>query len=143
MLIKKEPDDLTRRDSGTSSPRQPAASTDREGCAHTTLPWMAMGATVSRDIPGFGQLVPIAICRARSGGGPVTIPIAMRNANAEFIVRACNSHADLLAALEEMVACCTDSHGAISPEPADRGRWLRAMLDARSVLAKAEAREAK
>lgn len=45
--------------------------------------------------------------------------------------------APLRKALERLVACCTSADGAISPEPADRGEWLDAMVDARQALASA------
>jgi hypothetical protein len=47
---------------------------------------------------------------------------------------------DLLAALKVMVANCTNSEGAISPEPKCRSEWLEGMVAARAAIAKAEGR---
>jgi hypothetical protein len=57
-------------------------------------------------------------------------------ANARLIAAA----PDLYAALIAMVACVTDDHGAVSPEPADRRVWLDNLVAAREAIAKAEGR---
>lgn len=56
-------------------------------------------------------------------------------------IRLRDSHDALLAALKALVACCTDSEGAISPEPHDRGEWLRGMVAAKTAIAAAESGE--
>lgn len=47
-------DDLTRRDSGALSDRQPAAATVREGSAHTPGPWSVSLGRVVPEAPVFG-----------------------------------------------------------------------------------------
>ena len=92
-------DDSTRRDSGPLSDRQPAAATDARGSAHTPGPWLLSG---NNRTVGFYRTL-----RDRESGTEIPQFCAVANvfertgdteANAAFIVRACNSHDDLVAA---------------------------------------------
>lgn len=60
--------------------------------------------------------------------------LVMSMADARLIAAA----PEMYEALKAMVDCCTNSDGAVSPEPKDRGVWLDNMVAARAVLAKAE-----
>lgn len=74
---------------------------------HTPLPWFAvdrgrkgepMMSVMAERIRGRGPSHEVAICATGDS------PQGMESANAELICRAVNSHADLLAALEGLVA---------------------------------------
>lgn len=138
-LSRQSPSVLT---SPAGSPRSPQS----DGAA-TSLPW-TLGHTDGIGLRGVlfvrdsaGRVV--ANCEAERDPNKSLVfvrPFKEDKANAELIVKAVNSHAELLAALKAMVACCTNSEGAVSPEPHDRGEWLDNMLNARAAIARAEGR---
>lgn len=74
-----------------------------------------------------------------NGGGPEFGPSALigmdeTKANADFIIRACNAHDDLLAALKAIIAWQAD------PQK-DTPSWERRLYEARAAIAKADGRE--
>jgi hypothetical protein len=87
---------------------------------HTPIPWYATGKHVQSAAINEDNYV----CEAEGNSEE------QANANAELIVRAVNSHADLLAALKELLA---DKYLA-DPINADR------MAKTRAAIAKAEGR---
>ena len=62
---------------------------------HTAGPWFADHLIVSAEV--YGHPDPIAMMAVNGGRGDEAL------ANAQFIVRACNAHEDLLAALKALV----------------------------------------
>ena len=66
---------------------------------HTKTPWRQNGGTITAQA---GMAILVATCAGdkRTAGA---VPEAERLANAEFIVRACNSHEMLASALHEAV----------------------------------------
>jgi len=113
-----------------------------ESKKHSPLPW-----TLHRNEPiiyGADERTAIADCRVHTPGAtrPARTP-AVNDANAELIVRAVNSHAELVAALR----ACLDSMDRLYPNgmPPARGTlceemdWSQATRSARAALAKAEA----
>lgn len=71
---------------------------------HTPTPWYCWGGAVYRDPDQDNPTAPIAfMCRDERATAAEIYPVE-RDANAQFIVRACNAHADLLAALEMLLA---------------------------------------
>ena len=77
--------------------------------AHTPTPWhvshqLADGYSIAHEVaPNCGHLIPLAIAHDSGryfGGYGLTPEIGL--ANARFIVRACNSHEKLVAALEDV-----------------------------------------
>jgi len=93
---------------------------------HTRLPWRTTPIdSIFADGPGY------AVAQTQQVAGD--LGGEERTANADFIVRACNSHADLLAALEECVtedgAHCL-AYGTDTPK-------LRARLEAVNQIARA------
>jgi len=100
---------------------------------HTPVPWTVHPQYTDRSVFPIGTTEPdgssIILAEVNSRGGTEE----NQRANAEFIVRACNSHADLLAALEECVtedgAHCL-AYGTDTPK-------LRARLEAVNQIARA------
>lgn len=92
-----------------------------ESSKHTPTPWRKAGQFATVQAPGRAC---ICDCGSRSD--------LTAQANAEFIARACNSHADLLAALEEIIWITESQHGE---------DWDTALPDAlniaRAAIAKA------
>ncbi len=80
---------------------------------HTPGPWYCWGGAVYRDSDQDNPTAPIAfMCRDERATAAGIYPVE-RDANAHFIVRAVNCHADLLAALERIAAAAgpfDDSH---------------------------------
>jgi hypothetical protein len=87
---------------------------------HTKLPWEAKGTCV------FAGRSCIVICDTDNA------PKARMEANARFIVQACNAHADLVEALADLLEVCEqDNPRAVA--------WHSAIDEARTALAKARA----
>ena len=72
--------------------------------AHTPTPW--------RIDPEIGNYV-----ITDNGKGIAACPAPLSDDNAAFIVRACNSHAALVAALEQVCFVLTDEYGANATWP--------------------------
>ena len=104
--------------------------------SHTPTPWVVEKNSVNAE---NGSVVSIAECGfsapGQSWSGTDYSTSEHQAANAEFIVRACNSHDDLMAALEDMMAWAR----AVSDEYIDGGDlredYRQALSDARDALA--------
>ncbi len=70
---------------------------------HTSTPWKANTITSGWIEDSEGTLVAAAQCHALHSAAAVTCTAAQMAANAEFIVKAVNSHDDLLAACRTVV----------------------------------------
>lgn len=89
---------------------------------HTPIPWR-----IERQSNGL-YAVCADLAKRHGGSTPFSLATDIRVANAEFIVRACNSHADLLEALQRLeVASPGDLEDPESP----------AWVFARAAIAKA------
>jgi hypothetical protein len=108
-------------------PAAPAQQEKKMEAKHTPGPWK-YEADDNVIIGGDGLIM---TWQTRS----IDVGVAERDANAEFIVRACNSHDDLMAALEDMMAWAR----AVSDEYIDGGDlredYRQALSDARDALA--------
>jgi len=91
--------------------------------AHTPGPWKAEIWDYSHAVPprkelniqNDANLIATLQCDF-SGENPYTIPQGEAQANADFIVRACNNHDELLSALKEIAVVegtCTLSNGVL------------------------------
>jgi hypothetical protein len=98
----------------------------------TRTPWKASGREVVTDAPG--QLVPYIVAQCGVYALTNTDREGVPEANAEFIARAANCHADLLAALE---AAEWTMRSHIMPEHFD-GHAAKALEQVRAALAKAK-----
>ena len=65
---------------------------------HTPIPWR-----IERQSNGL-HAVCADLAKRHGGSTPFSLATDIRVANAEFIVRACNSHADLLEACKRVVS---------------------------------------
>lgn len=107
---------------------------------HTSTPWFAKReswSTVYIEARiGGGILQEVAAC------GPTEAGSEQQDANAAFIVRACNSHEQLVAALRGLLAA-TDAYSTVhAPDGDDAARmveYAEALNKARAALAAAEA----
>jgi len=94
---------------------------------HTAGPWSANNLIVSAEV--YGHPDPIAMMAVNGGRGDEAL------GNAQFIVRACNAHEDLLTA----VLLAADYFERL-PQFPDRGVDIKAVtLALRAAIAKAEA----
>lgn len=115
-------------------PAPPAAGQ----AAHTPTPWTIQGA----EIRATGREFPTIICDPFSGQWENTdgtrrrlLPIDEREANAAFIVRACNNHDPLVAALENLLTASEILDGQESPpDEADVTHFLNCAQQARAAL---------
>lgn len=88
---------------------------------HTALPWVAVGQLVTA---GDTLKAPVIARCLKDDIGRHGLPRSECVANAEFIVRACNAHDDLLAALKMWVA----DYGDTTMMWGDRGRKTLAAI---------------
>jgi hypothetical protein len=115
---------------------------------HTTLPWAVGGPypeiTVcwlnGEDDPEVGNIGMEPICVVSTAAQTANAPIEVREideANAEFIVRACNNYEDLLTA-------CKEALGYLDRGGIDRAEWYKItpqhVAKFRRVINKAEGR---
>ena len=100
--------------------------------AHTPGPWQVAGHGTTVDhTHERSRRPPVARCGLTHGLGPAGDE---DRANAEFIVRACNSHDELLAALRELTRAWDSTQFPVSD------RMDAALKDADAAIAKAEGR---
>jgi hypothetical protein len=102
-----------------------ASDPNRTTPDHAPLPWH-VGPHYHTDIYSRNGFV--AECRPMNAPQPL--------ANAEFIVRACNTHDDLVGALKFVLAFYEPDAG----EYLDTEAWKRAHAQAKAAIAKAEGR---
>jgi len=93
---------------------------------HTPIPWR-----IERQSNGL-HAVCADLAKRHGGSTPFSLATDIRVANAEFIVRACNSHADLLEALRRLEAA-----GPCELDDPESPTWVFA----REQIAKAEGQE--
>ena len=91
---------------------------------HTPIPWR-----IERQSNGL-YAVCADLAKRHGGSTPFSLATDIRVANAEFIVRACNSHADLLEACKDLVIAAEET-----------GYAGLALARAKAAIAKAEGRE--
>jgi len=96
---------------------------------HTPLPWHVV--TIDGSIGSVEASDGSAVAQAQMRGTLRCPDNDERRANAEFIVRACNSHGDLLEALEMLMPLEPSRYESDSY---DRGMWE----NARAAIAKAK-----
>lgn len=110
---------------------------------HSPLPWR-VGPYEGHASDATGRLV--AACRGNQNNYDPDVH-DMNDANARFIVRACNNHADLLAALKAIIAAHQKSDACSHGEEPDycdacdfeyAKRLGRAVLASYAVVSKAE-----
>jgi hypothetical protein len=104
---------------------------------HTPGPWSVCNAIGKKSEVGIVADAAPCIIAVMGNQGRGAWPQEAR-ANAEFIVRACNSHYELLEALRELVSACTrydeqDEHSALLA-----ANYCAAKDRAIAVIAKAE-----
>jgi hypothetical protein len=101
--------------------------------AHSPLPWSVgvanSGDQIDDGAPGIESADGWTVCDVWPSACPDCDSLRFAIANAEFIVRAVNSHADLLAALKAIVA---------ADEVKSLDRIVAAIPAARAAIAKAE-----
>ncbi len=101
---------------------------------HTALPWLLMpdGLTISGNDPEGARYQEIAKMRDGNSVHPhLAVTTEEQQANAAFIVRACNSHEELVGALE----MCIEYFEGVTEREVEPSS--EAYLKARSALAKA------
>lgn len=133
--------DQPRVDGQTVTPPERATAAGHEviRTEHSPLPWQMKRAALpvdgEYDFAIYDEPHGV-IAEVFGRSGTSVFPPAV--ANAAFIVRACNSHAELLAALKALLHEVSESGNAYAR---DFG-WPRATDAARAAIAKAEGREA-
>jgi hypothetical protein len=99
---------------------------------HTPLPWR-----LRMNDSGMcnGVAVSATVLPPEPFTGPYIAEVGSSRANAEFIVRACNSHEELLAALKALTVACVSADSIEELPPEIDGSLIDA---ARAAIAKAE-----